>query len=99
MVQIEEDQKAEISTQYTGWMMQAKFFKARQRTTGGKDNAAAEVGANASYFLLWGRVCNDRAEKIGRKDEMVYMESSPQVMEKILFPFSSVRVFVMVCTV
>lgn len=43
MVQIEEHQKAEISPQCTGWMIPAKFFKARQRTTGGKDNAAAEV--------------------------------------------------------
>lgn len=75
------------------------FFEERERTTGGKENGAAEVQANVSHCLLWGKVCNDRAEKIGGKDETVYVESSRQRMDKILLSFSSARVFLMVCTV
>lgn len=79
----------------TRGVVQAEVGRVGERT-GGKGDVAAEAGAEGSHCLPQGKICNDRAEKMGETRVGVKAVLNDG-QDLVLIPLR--RVLVVVCTV
>lgn len=76
--------------------MQAEVGGVGERT-GGKGDVAAEAGAEGSHCLPRGKICNDRAEKMGESMRVGVKAVLSDGQDLVLIQLR--RVLVVVCTV